>query len=89
MQSCAIITTTPNELMVPIHNRMPVILTREDESAWLDQNQLNWNSLKALLAPFSAIGMDAYPVSTLINSPKHDSSDVIARASQQCMKELL
>ena len=89
VQSCAIITTTPNELMVPIHNRMPVILTREDESAWLDQNQLNGDSLKALLAPFSAIGMDAYPVSTLINSPKHDSSDVIARTPQQCMRELL
>ena len=78
VNSCTIITTTANSLMEPIHNRMPVILTRETESSWLDQKAES-SELRALLVPYPANEMDAYEVSTLVNSPKNDSLEVIAR----------
>ena len=80
VQSCTIITTSPNELMEPIHNRMPVILPRGAESIWLDQDQRDKDTLASLLIPYASTEMEAYPVSTLVNSPKNDVPDIIARA---------
>ena len=80
VQSCTIITTTPNEVMAPIHNRMPVILTREAEGIWLDPEQSDKNILQELLAPYEAEAMEAYEVSPLVNSPHNDTPDLIARA---------
>ena len=80
IHSCTIITTTPNAVMEPIHNRMPVILPREAESLWLDTGQSQISALKALLVPYSAADMEAYEVSALVNSPGNDTPDVIARA---------
>ena len=80
VHSCTIITTTPNAVMEPIHNRMPVILPREAESLWLDTGQSQTSVLKTLLVPYSAIDMEAYEVSALVNSPGNDTPDVIARA---------
>src|SRR5689334_18585071 len=57
-----IITTTPNDLVAPIHNRMPVILHRDDEDAWLDK-QADPARLLALLAPYPADEMAVFPVS--------------------------
>ena len=79
IRSCTIITTTPNALMEPIHNRMPVILSRESEAQWLDQSEEDVSVLRELLIPYSALEMDAYEVSSLVNSPKNDMPDVIAR----------
>ncbi len=78
VHSCTIVTTTPNSLMEPIHDRMPVILTREGESSWLDRKAES-SELRALLVPYPANEMDAYEVSTLVNSPKNDSPEVITR----------
>ena len=50
--SCTIITTGPNSLMAPIHNRMPVILSREAEPLWLDQSVQDPAALSELLAPY-------------------------------------
>ena len=74
-----IITTTPNDLVSPIHDRMPVILSNEDVETWLDPNVTEPERLLPLLDPYPQKTMEAYPVSTLVNSPRNDSPDLIAR----------
>jgi putative SOS response-associated peptidase YedK len=49
LRSCVIITTTPNEVVAPVHNRMPVILTREDEDAWLNPDETESEALLSIL----------------------------------------
>ena len=80
VRSCAIITTGPNPLMEPIHNRMPVILPRDDETQWLDPEVDDTASLLQMLAPYPQEAMDAYQVSTLVNSPANDVPECIERA---------
>ena len=79
LESCTIITCPPNEATAAIHDRMPVILPREAERVWLDPDQQDQDTLRALLTPYAATQMEAYPVSTLVNSPRNDTPDVIAR----------
>jgi putative SOS response-associated peptidase YedK len=79
VHSCAIITTSPNALMEPVHDRMPVILTREAEGQWLDVGGSNQGDLRELLVPYAAHEMEAFEVSPLVNSVKNDTPDVIAR----------
>jgi putative SOS response-associated peptidase YedK len=55
-----------------IHDRMPVIIQRKDEAAWLDR-AANSDQIMPLLAPYPSDLMEAYPVSTLVNSPANDS----------------
>jgi putative SOS response-associated peptidase YedK len=61
IQTCAIITTAANALVAPIHDRMPVILHREDIAEWLDPALRDVNQLGALLAPYPAEAMTARP----------------------------
>jgi putative SOS response-associated peptidase YedK len=77
IRSCAIVTTTPNQLMAAIHNRMPVILTPEDRALWIDSAPRTPDSLSHLLRPFADELMEAYPVSTLVNNPANDSADCL------------
>ena len=77
IHSCTIITTTPNSLMKSIHQRMPVILPREAESVWLDRTIEDPAALLPLLAPYPAEEMDAYAVSTFVNSPRNDSPECV------------
>jgi putative SOS response-associated peptidase YedK len=79
--SCAIITTTPNELVAPIHDRMPVIMPRKQYSFWLDQANLDASRLLPLLAPFPTREMEAYAVSRLVNAPQNNSPECIAPAA--------
>jgi len=74
IRSFAILTTTPNELMAEIHDRMPVILAKEDEKLWL--KSADQAHLLELLKPFPAAKMDAYRISELINSPKNSTKMV-------------
>jgi putative SOS response-associated peptidase YedK len=76
LKTYTIITTTPNELMETIHNRMPVILSREDEGLWLDK-EAEIPALLALLRPYPAEQMDAYVVSKAVNSPMHEGESLI------------
>ena len=78
IRSFTIITTAPNELMAAIHDRMPVILHRDDEQRWL--NPKADPSLADLLEPFPAGLMVAWPVSKLVNSPANDTAVVMAPA---------
>lgn len=72
-----IITTTPNSLMEEIHNRMPVILRKEDEEDWLNPDNAETDKLLSLLTPYPANNMEAYPVSTLVNSPKNNFPELL------------
>jgi putative SOS response-associated peptidase YedK len=78
--TCAIITCAPNELMAPIHNRMPVILPPLARERWLDPNSPEAD-LCALLVPLPSDEMEAYPVSTLVNSPKNDAPECVLRVN--------
>ncbi|MBI3006410.1 MAG: SOS response-associated peptidase [Ignavibacteriales bacterium] len=75
--SFAIITTEPNELMKPIHNRMPVILNEEDFSEWLDRGNKSTGDLKKLLVPYPAEKMKAYPVAKLVSSSRNDGPECL------------
>lgn len=75
--SCTIITTTPNELLAEIHDRMAVILPRQAYADWLDPAERSPDELSRLLKPYPASEMTIYPVSTLVNSPKNDSPECI------------
>ncbi len=76
LSTFTILTTTPNPLMRPLHNRMPVILTREHASIWLDPNRPQ-AELSALLRPFEPDDLTAYPVQRTVNTPKNDDSSLI------------
>jgi putative SOS response-associated peptidase YedK len=75
--SCTIITTLPNELLAPIHNRMPVIIQRDDRALWLDHAVREPQRLLPLLKPLPAGEMKAYDVSTRCNSPQYNKPDCI------------
>jgi putative SOS response-associated peptidase YedK len=77
IRTCAIITGARNDLVAPIHNRMPVILPREAWSAWLGEEAASASELQALLKPFPAERMRAYPVSAKVNSVKNDEPSVL------------
>ena len=79
--SCAIVTTTHNAVLQPIHNRMPVILPREAEILWLDMGRASPDELRGLLAPYPAADMEAYEVSSLVNSTGNDTPYVIERVA--------
>lgn len=76
IDSCTILTTEPNELMAPIHNRMPVILEQPDYSMWLHPGD-SPDDAHHLLRPYPSEKMAAYPVSMLVNNPRNDSPDCI------------
>jgi putative SOS response-associated peptidase YedK len=68
----SILTTTPNELCAPIHDRMPVILAGEDADAWLGTPPEATDLLLELLRPFPSERMEAWPVSRDVNDVRHD-----------------
>ncbi|MFN2530119.1 MAG: SOS response-associated peptidase [Pyrinomonadaceae bacterium] len=76
--SCAIITTKANELLNPIHDRMPVIVKPEKYDLWLDR-QTSVTELQKLLCPFPAEEMNSYPVSSGVNRAGAEGSHLIKR----------
>jgi putative SOS response-associated peptidase YedK len=75
VETFAILTTEANALMRPIHDRMPVILRKEDEALWLDP-AARAQDVAALLAPIADNALEAYEVSRLVNSPANDTPAV-------------
>ena len=76
IHSCTIITTQANDFMAQIHNRMPVIIDVNDYNRWLDPND---GSDATLLQPCSGAWLEAYPISTYVNSPRNNDSKCIER----------
>jgi putative SOS response-associated peptidase YedK len=72
VESCTILTTDANDLMKPIHERMPVIIPPAQYGLWLDPACQDTDKLANLLRPFPAEGMLDYRVSTLVNNPRND-----------------
>ncbi len=79
--SCAIVTTSANKLLAPIHHRMPVIVPPNLEAAWLDPDVSEPARLASMLLPYPAELMRFDRVSTLVNSTAHDRPDCIVPAA--------
>lgn len=77
INSCAIITTKPNDLMASIHNRMPVILPKKDENIWLDISFQTEKYLLNLLKPYPSEEMSSHQVSKIVNSPQNDNPNCV------------
>jgi putative SOS response-associated peptidase YedK len=77
VESGTIIVTAANDLMQPIHERMPVILAPDDWGIWLAPEAGNTKILQNLLQPYPDDDLTAWPVSTKVNSPKNDSEECI------------
>jgi putative SOS response-associated peptidase YedK len=75
VESCSILTTTPNSLLADVHDRMPVILSPEHYDLWLDPGFRRVDVLKEMLNPFDATLMRHYPVSTRVNFVKNDDPE--------------
>jgi len=74
--SCTILTTEANEMIRPLHDRMPVILDPEGEKHWLNPGE-SLSFLQSLLVPYPPEEMEVYQVSQIVNNPRHDSIDCI------------
>lgn len=77
IDSCALLTTQPNDILRPIHDRMPVILHPANYGLWLDPQMDKIERLGPLLCPYPAEEMKAYPVNTRVNSPTRDDPGCI------------
>jgi putative SOS response-associated peptidase YedK len=77
VRTCTIITGAPNDVVRPIHDRMPVILRPADYRHWIEPGDHDAKDLLPLLATYPASEMEAYPVSTLVNSPATESAECV------------
>ncbi|MCF7983006.1 MAG: SOS response-associated peptidase [Thiohalocapsa sp.] len=77
IESCSIIVTDANDLMAPVHDRMPVILGADSHGAWLAADNTDSDALRALLQPPPAEGWTLHPVSKAVNNPRNDSADLL------------
>jgi len=80
IRTCTIVTTEPNELLEPIHNRMPVIIKPDDRDRWLDPDVSDPEKLTPLLAPYPSGELDVWEVSRTVNSPANNSPENISPA---------
>jgi putative SOS response-associated peptidase YedK len=78
VETCTILTTSANDVVAPLHDRMPVILPPEEYAHWLDPSLKDTDSLVPLLVPFPSEAIVAYPVSLRVNAPKTDDKECIA-----------
>lgn len=77
LETFAVLTTGPNDVMRPLHSRMPVMLGRSDFAEWLTPEEMDAGRLAAVCAPCDASMMEAVEVSTWVNSPAHDDARCI------------
>jgi len=78
--ACVLLTTAPNELMAPIHDRMPVVLTAEACRAWIDPELQDPLGVASLLLPSPAEDWRAVPVSSRVNHVANDDASLIVPA---------
>jgi putative SOS response-associated peptidase YedK len=79
VETFTIVTTEPNDLMETLHHRMPVVLPRDEERRWLEDEP---DDLDDLLAPYAG-DMRAYPVSTAVNNPSNDSPELVTEVEAE------
>jgi putative SOS response-associated peptidase YedK len=78
LDTFTVVTTAPNDVMRPIHDRMPVILEPGDYEKWIDVKSAV-RDVAPLLRPYAAEPMEAYPVGTRVNTPRNDAPDLVER----------
>lgn len=81
IESCTIITTDANELLVPLHDRMPVILDPADYQPWLDREFKDTDWLTSRMKPWPSDDMAFHPVDTLVNNPRNEKAECIQPVS--------
>jgi putative SOS response-associated peptidase YedK len=77
VRSCTIITTTPNEVCAPIHDRMPLMNAPDDCARWLGEEPVEPVRLLQLLKPYPAEAMMAFPVDARVGNVKNDDAALI------------
>jgi putative SOS response-associated peptidase YedK len=77
IRAYTILTTTPNEVVAPLHDRMPLIIAARNYDEWLDQDC----DPAALICPYPPEEMVTWPVSTRVNKPENDDEDILTRIS--------
>jgi putative SOS response-associated peptidase YedK len=77
LHTVTILTTAPNKLMEPIHNRMPVIIKSKYESIWLNREQQDIELLQSIMVPYPSEELEAYPVSAAVGNVKNEIADCI------------
>jgi putative SOS response-associated peptidase YedK len=79
LETFTILTGKPNDLVAPIHDRMPVIVRPESYDTWLDGRREDWSQLRPVLEPFPSGQMEAYRVGTRVNRPENDDASLMER----------
>jgi putative SOS response-associated peptidase YedK len=79
LRSCVIVTTSANDVLEPIHSRMPVMLGETEWDAWLDPTTGDLGALEAMLRPAPDDWLEVYPVSARVNSPDNNDAELIQR----------
>jgi putative SOS response-associated peptidase YedK len=82
LETFALITTEANDVVAPIHHRMPVILEPRRYGSWLDPHS-EFETLTPLFQAYSAVPMHAYPISRAVNNPKKDSPEILVPVPDQ------
>ena len=80
VRTCTIITTEPNDLMRPIHDRMPVILPESAWDTWLDTENHDVQTLRQLLVPARSEALEVWPISMLVNKPANNGPELLEPA---------
>ena len=75
VETCSILTTAPNAVTAPVHDRVPVILDPDSYDLWLDPGMNNAAAASEMLKPYDARAMQCYPISTRINSVANDDEE--------------
>lgn len=78
IESCTILTTTPNSLVADMHDRMPVIVKPDQYEVWLDPDVTDFAAIRDILQPYGADQMRRYPVSTRLNNSRNEGADAAA-----------
>lgn len=81
--SCTILTTRPNDVIAPLHDRMPVIIPPALFDDWIAAGPISADGAEAMLLPHPADGMEAVPVGTMVNKPGNDDPRCIERIGEQ------
>lgn len=81
LDSVTICTTDANDFMLPLHQRMPVILRPGDYDAWLDRQNSGDEVTYSLLKPWPRHNLQAWPVSTVVNNPRNEGADLVQPAA--------
>ncbi len=75
--SCAIVTTRANDVLAPIHDRMPVVLAEDAWARWLDPEEHDLDRLSTLLVPAPSSWFEVFPVSTLVNKADNNGPELV------------